>query len=72
MYKNSLKPVKTFLKEPVMENMFLRTVLRTRNFLGKSKTQKKKNPKKQKEKEKFEAKGFGIERGLELLFKSAK
>lgn len=66
LYKNSPKPVITFLKEPVMENMFLRTVLRTRNFLGKSKTQKKKK------KGKIEGKGFGIEGWLELLFKSDK
>lgn len=47
-----------------MENMFLRNVLRTRNFLGKSKTQEKKG--------KIEAKRFGIEGCLELLFKSGK
>lgn len=60
LYKNYPRPVITFLKEPVMENMFLRTVLRKRNFLQKSKTQKKKR--------KIETKGFRIE--LELLCKS--
>lgn len=45
-----------------MENMFLRTVLRTRDFLRKSKTREKKR--------KIETKGLRIELELELLCKS--